>query len=192
MKTFDTSILAVQTSTLTSGYRVLNALTKFEMHILDSSICGAGHFFILLAGKEKNLKSALAALPESEGFANSDIIERELIVQVHRNVLESVFSLSAQKLGQSMLMIETETIPVCLALANACASKHGLRAVETRIRRSAPGGAHTILTGSKEDVVLAAQECRVRLQHDMRNGKVEVIEEPTPELRSLFEFSAEN
>lgn len=190
MKTFDTaSVLAVEITTVTGGYRALNILTQENLDLLDASVIGGKHFFILLSGDEGRLRMAMEKLRASDLTTGMEILDHELIGGVDRKVLEALFSLSPQKLQGAVLVVETETVSACLAVSSACVRDHGLAPVEIRIRRSGMSGVYAVLTGSSEAAALAAEECRTRLRHDVRNGSVELIDQPTAALRSLFEFT---
>jgi len=189
MKTFDTAVLAVETATLISGYRVLDILTRENFHVLDASPCGDRRFLVFVSGEESRLKTALERLRVLEGMAADEIIDFALIAPIDRSVLESVFSLTKQKLEESLLIVEAATVSACLDVAQMSAKDHGLHPIEFRIRRSGAGGAYAVLTGNSRAVTLAAEEGRTHLRHDMRDAKIETIDQPAPSFRSLFEFS---
>ncbi|MES2855672.1 MAG: hypothetical protein V4692_07405 [Bdellovibrionota bacterium] len=189
MKTFDTSILTVEISTLASGYRALDLLTQDDLQLIDASPCGDRKFLIVLSGDEKSLQAAFEKLKGFETSSGAGVLDHELIKSVDRKVLEAAFSLAPQKIRQSVVIVETDTVSSCLSVVNASVKDHGMDVLEIRIQRTGLGGALAFMTGPSDAAALVTEVCRAKLKHDMRNGNVELVAQPSAGFRSLFEFS---
>lgn len=186
MKTFDTSLMILETATLNTGLVAHEEIARFgDVKILEASTIGEGRFMILASGPEVALEAGLKAAREK--LVGTQVVDQELIANVDRSILESIHSLSQQRLDGALVSIETETVAGAISLAQALVRHHGLAPIEVKIRRSGKG-AHVYLTGAEQACLLAAEETRALMKKNERSGSVECFEKPSAALRSLFDF----
>ena len=174
----ENDLLVLEASSIVSGYRILNALPS-TISVLDAEPTGGGRFLILLRGES-------AELHNIEKIAKDFGVGHELIAKIEQPVLDAVYSLASSALDESLIIIETETVGAMLSLAQTLATQHHVRAVEIRIRKSGSSGAYGYFTGTKKNCAPAAEDCRTRLKKSLREGDVEIFEEPNASIRSLF------
>lgn len=176
----ENDLLVLEALSIVDGYRLLNALPSTEtLSVIDAEPIGSGRFLIVLRGRSKEF-GAILKIAKDYGAAH------ELIEKIDQSVLDAVYSLAPSTLDESLIVIETETVGALLSLAQTLSTQHAVRAIEIRIRKSGSGGAYGYFTGSKKDCAPAAEDCRTRLRNSIREGEVEIFEEPTAAIRSLF------
>lgn len=188
MKTFDTSLLVLETTNLTSGLMAHEAIAHdtSEVHFVEASVSGEGRYVILATGPEASLEKALKTV-HAQLDGESAIVDQELIEKPARSLFESALALTQQRLEESLLVVETETACACFAVVQALIDHHGLKPIEVRIRRSGRG-AHAYLTGPAVACGPAAEEARTLLRKALRKGEVAWFEKPSPALKAQFDF----
>ncbi len=166
-------LLALEAPSITTGFRILNTLTNVKL--LDAEPVAGGRFLILARGTKDELRSHL-----KEAF------DAEVIESIEESVLEATFSLASNKIDETLVVVETETAVALLAVSHVMVKRHGVRALEIKIRKTGVGGGYAYFTGALEQCETAAADARTHLSLKMRKGVVEVIDHPTEIVRGLF------
>ena len=166
-------LLALEAPSITAGFKILNTLTNVKL--LDAEPVGAGRFLILARGTSSELRTF-----------SKDVFDAEIIEAIDQRVLDAVFSLAPNSLDEALVVAETETTPAMFGLAQLLVTRHGLRAIEIKIRKSGLGGCYGYFTGSRTACESAASDARTDLTSKMRKGAVEVFDRPNEHVRSLF------
>lgn len=192
MQKLDSSLLCMEIISIAHGYRALNAATSDgRARVLEASPVGSG-FLILMSGSERDLRGSLERVRALfDGASPGLLVDAELISSVADGVKESLFALSETRIGETLVVVETETVSGCLHLAQALVGEHGLLPIEVRIQRSSSGGAYGFFTGTGALAGPAVVDARAKLEASVRTGRAELIESPTPVLRSYFQISGE-
>ena len=176
----ENDLLVLEASSVVNGYRMLDALpSTHPVSVLDAEPTGGGRFLILLRGHSRDLNH-IGKIAKDLG------VDHELIEKIDQSVLDAVYSLAPSTIDESLIVIETETVGSMLLLSNTLATQHKVRAIEIRIRKSGTAGAFGYFTGPKKKCAPAAEDCRTRLRNSIREGDVEVFEEPNEAVRTLF------
>ncbi|MES2962629.1 MAG: hypothetical protein V4760_01985 [Bdellovibrionota bacterium] len=187
MKSFDSTLLVFEAASTTTGFVAHEEIASVAgVRILDASQTGDGRFVILASGPAESLETGVDAI-HAKLDPDSAIVDQEILEKIAPVVLESAFSLLQQRLEESLVVVETETVSGCFAVVHALVTHHGLKPIELRIRRSSQG-AHAYLTGSATACGPAAEEARTLLKVAMRKGSVEWFEKPSAALKSRFDF----
>jgi hypothetical protein len=171
----ENDLLVLEAPSVVVGFRILNLLPNAKL--IDAEPIGGGRFLILLRGSSQALL---------EIAKNSDAAEFEVIEQISQAVLDAVYSLAPTKIGESFIVAETESATAMFSLAQILVAEHGLLPIEIKIRKSGTGGAYAYFTGACENCAPAAEAARTRLKAQMKNGRLEVFDQPSAALRSLF------
>lgn len=188
MKSFDTSLLVLETAKLTNGLVAHETIAheSKDIRILEASVVGEGRFVILATGTVPELEAAAKAV-RAKLDPEEGTLDQELIEKPSRSLFECALALTQQRIEESLVVIETETVSACFAIVQTLIDNHGLKPIELRIRRSGRG-AHGYLTGSTAACGPAAEEARTRLRSAFRIGAVEWFEQPSAALRAQFDF----
>lgn len=176
MPAMGTDLLVLEAPSITAGFRFLNSLANVKL--VDAEPIGGAKFLILAQGPAATLKAAAASAKGSDF---------EIIEAVSQDVLDAVYSLAPNKLDESLLILESTSATALIAIAQILVKHHELRAVEIKIRKTGAGGGYAYFTGAREKCETAAIAGRAWLTTKMRDGSIEVLDQPTDLTRSLFE-----
>lgn len=194
MKKVDSSLLCLEIASVAAGYLALNAATidgglAAPIRILEAAPVGS-RFLVLAVGSESDLRGALnrarTIFDENEPHI---VIDAEVIVDFDQRVNEALYALSQESVAESLVVVETRTVSGILHVAQTLVAAHGLKAIEIRIQRSSTGGAYGFFTGTTEACAPGATDARARLSAAVREGRVEVIDNPSATLRSYFDIT---
>ena len=190
------TIASVEVSSIVFGYRIMDQLSKLEnISILEASPAGGGSFWILVSGKKSSSDDLQAIVKTSlDGIgdqAKAHVLDHETIETSDHSLLEALYSLSAQKLEESLLMIESDSISAVLAAVQFAVRQRPLKMIEIKISRGSRSGGHAFLTGSRSACELGGEAARTKLKTRMSRGFVEVIGAPNEVFRQQFNFSGE-
>jgi microcompartment protein CcmL/EutN len=166
-------LLVCEAPSITAGFKILNSLANVKL--LDALPVGGGHFLILARGSQADLRSF-----------SKDAFDVEIVDAIEQSILDAAFSLASNALAESLVVAETETVPAMFALAQTLVKRHGLHAIEIKIRKTGLGGAYAYFTGPREACEAAATEARAHLEAKLRKGSVEVFDRPSEQIKSLF------
>lgn len=185
------SLMCLEFASVAAGYSALGALTKDEsLRILDASPGGKGRFVVIVMGAPQALaeghERAKAAL---EGAAIELLVDHVIFESFDSRALEAVFSLAQAELGEALVVVETETVSGLLALTQRLVSNHELVPIDVRIDRASAGGGHAFFTGPSLKVGPAAEDARTLLRGALRQGKVEIVDQPSKTFRLHFNLS---
>lgn len=188
MKSFDTSLLVLESTSLTSGLVAHEAIATAakDVRILEATVVGEDRYLVLATGTFASLEAALEAV-HAKLDPESSLVDQELIEKPSQSLFESALSLIQQRLEESLVVVETETCSGCFALVQRLIDDHGMKPIELRIRRSGKG-AHAFLTGPAKGIGPAIVDARSRLKNASRKGHVEGFEDPSQALKSQFDF----
>lgn len=183
------TLLVLETRSITSGYRALDAITQnSRIRILEASPAGDRNFLILATGNDSAIKAAYDNAHEKlDGSGTQELIDHEIIPNIDQKVLDATYSLSSAQLSEALIVVDCDTVSGCLAIASSLIHSHKLEGIEIRIRRTGRGGAYGFFTGSIAECAPSAEEVRTRLRTTMREGSVELIENPTESFRAFFD-----
>jgi microcompartment protein CcmL/EutN len=187
------AIGCIEVKSVPTGYRALDLLTKTGVtQILEAAPVGGGVFMILVEGGEADLRSSIQTLRSSlEAGGLISIVDSEVIEGAASDVLVSAYSLAQQKLQESLVVIECQTISGLLSSQRALEIDHGLCLIETKIYRSGQAGGYGFATGPSLACASAVVDIRTRLQNSMRQGNLDVIDQPVADFRNYFNLSGE-
>ena len=172
----ENDLLILEASSVANGFRILNSLPNVKL--VDAEPIGAGRFLIVIRGS----RQPLLEIAKASGAIEFDVIEK-----ISQDVLDAVFSLAPAKLSGSLLVAETESATAMFTLAQILVAEHGLRAIGIKIRKGGVGGAYAYFTGAPDVCAPAAEAARTRLRAQLKKGVLEVFDQPSPAVRSLFE-----
>ncbi len=173
-------LLVLEASSIIAGYRILNSLPPTHpVRVLDAEPIGGGRFLILLKGGGRDLADLAKMNMDS-------VTDHELIMGIDQNVLDAAYSLASVKMSEALLIVETETASAFFSLAQMLTTQHGLKPIEIRIRKSGLSGAYGYFTGTSLQCAPAAEDCRTRLKKSMREGDIEVFDQPNAAVQNLF------
>jgi hypothetical protein len=192
MKILDTSLLVFDIASIAFGYRALNELTGAgALRILEATPLGA-RFMILAQGEPSVLKvgsEKIRALVD--GGDPAVIADTELIENLDPRVSEALYSLSEAQLEKGLVIVECDSVSGCLSSAQTLVKGHGLRAIEIKVQRSSTAGAYGLFTGSAHACMAGAEDVRSRLKAAIRQGRIEVVTNPSLEFKRYFQLSGE-
>jgi len=188
--TSSVAFLCLEIGSIACGYLALNAATASEdIRVLEASPVGS-RFVILMMGQEKSLRSAVECVREQlDGGAPEMIVDVELISNFDPRVSEALFALAQEPLQEALVIVETQSVSGCLHLAQALVAGHGLSPIEIRLQRSSSGGAYGFFTGSTAACGPAVADARTRLETELRQGRVVLVENPSKVFRSYFQIT---
>lgn len=173
-------LLVLEAASVVAGFRILNSLpASASLKVIDAEPIGGGRFLILLRGQAGDLTEIAKANKDS-------VVDHELIESVGANVLDAVYSLAPAKLEASLVVLEAESASSLFGLSQTLTVQHGLHALEIRVRKSGGAGGYAYFTGTREQCAPAAEDVRTRLRTAMRDGDVEVFDQPNAAVRGLF------
>ena len=190
------TIACFEVSSVALGYRILDQLSKLpNISILEASLAGGGIFWILASSPNPRLDDFQAIVKTSlEGIGDqskAQVVDHETIETSDQNLLEALYSLSAQKLEESLLIIESDSLSAVLAAVHFATKQHQLTTIEIKVSRGSRSGGHAFLTGSQLECELARETACTKLTTRMSRGFVEVIDAPNEAFRQQFNFSGE-
>jgi hypothetical protein len=190
MNNLDTSLLCLEIKSLGMGYRALSLATQESaIRVLEAAPAG-DRFLILLLGASQQLHEVLKNIRQTlDGTGAAEILDAEIVEKIDPEVLEGIYSLTQNELSESLVVAECATVSSLLSVAQVLTTDGGLKLIELKIKRAAPGGAWGLFTGSLANAEPAAEKVRTRFQTKMREGKIEVIAAPNESFRSFFNFS---
>ncbi len=190
------TIACVEISSIAFGYRILDQLSKLQnISILEASPAGGGIFWILLTIQNLNLAELQEILKTSlDGVGENvkaRVLDHEIIENSDQNLLEALYSLSAQKLEVSLLVIESDSMSAVFGAVHSATKQRRLKMIEIKVSRGSRPGGHAFLTGSRSECELGGEAARTKLKTRMSRGFVEVIDSPNEVFRQQFNFSGE-
>ena len=189
METLSGDLLVFEAPSVVMGFRALAALPDEGLQLIDASPSGGGRFVILVKGDGKLLhatqKAMRDAIVDEVGF--DEPVDHELIEKANGAVLEAAYSLLPQKLGEALIVIETETVSAMFAAAQVFVEHQKLQPLEIKIRKTGAQGAYGFFTGAASQCALAAEDVRTRFKNAVREAKISVFEQPNSAIKSLFE-----
>jgi hypothetical protein len=190
MNNLDTSLLCLEINSLGMGYRALNLATQESTIRVLEAAPAADRFLILLLSTSQKLHEVLKNIRQTvDGAGAAEILDWEIVEKIDPGVLEGIYSLTQNELGESLIVAECATVSSLLSVAQALTMDGGLKLIELKIKRAAPGGAWGFFTGSTAEAEPAAEKIRTLFQTKMRKGKIDVITAPNESFRSFFNFS---
>ena len=172
----ENDLLVLEATTVAGGFRLLNSLGNAKP--IDAEPIGGGRFLIVLRGSSQDLQ----VIAKSSGA-----IEYEVIENLDQRILDAVYSLAPTNLGESLVVAETESATAMFSVAQILVAQHGLSPIEIKIRKSGIGGAYAYFTGTREACAPAAEAARTNLRTQMKNGSLDVFDQPSAAVRHLFE-----
>lgn len=187
MKNIDSFLACVEVNSIAFGYSVLAKIAGVPgVRILEGSPAGAR--FVILALSERDdlkrtLSDARAALdgPDASMWLDTEICEGGVVA-------EGLYALPVAPLSEALVVVEAESVSGLIASADTLVHGHGLSLIELKILRSSTGGAYGFFTGAIDACRAGAEAARARLRDAVRKGRVEVIENLSPEFRRHFEL----
>lgn len=190
------TIACIEVSSVAFGYRILDYLSKFQnISILEASPAGGGTFWILVSGKKSNFENlhviVKASLDGIGDQASAHVLDHETIETSGQDLLEALYSLSSQRLEESLLIIESDSMSAVLAAAHFATTQYLLKMIEIKVSRGSRSGGHAFLTGSRSECESGGAAVRTKLMNRMSRGFVEVIDAPNEVFRQQFNFSGE-
>ena len=190
MNNLDTSLLCLEIKSLGMGYRALSLVTQESaVRVLEAAPAG-DRFLILLLGASQKLHEVLKNTRQAlDGPGAVEILDSEVVEKIDPAVLEGIYSLTQNELGESLVVAECGTVSSLLSVAQALTTDGGLKLIELKIKRATPGGAWGLFTGSSANAEPAAEKIRTLFQTKMREGKIDVIASSSESFRSFFNFS---
>jgi hypothetical protein len=193
-------LLVLEISSISAGYQALKILTDLEdVQVIEASPAGARHFFILAGGARKVLDQAVrsiqARFPISSDLhgpnATSPISDLELLESADQQLLDSLYTLSNEKLGGALVVVECETLSGLFTVAQSLIAIEKLRPLEIKIHRSGGGGGYGFFTGVSDACSAGSERIRNLLAKKERLGRVEFIDRPSEKFRRYFNLSGE-
>jgi hypothetical protein len=190
MNKVDTTLACFEIASIPSGYRALDLLTREEgLRVLEASVAGGGRMVILVEGRAEQFAKVAPRLRQLiDGAADAGVIDHEIVEHFERGLSEALFSLAQVSLDEALVVVESDTVSGLLSAGQALVRAHGLKAIELKINRAAPGG-YGFFTGTSAHCASGAVDAEGRWRTKMRGGKVAVIDQPTAGFREFFNFS---
>jgi hypothetical protein len=190
-KKLDSALGCFEVSNLTLGYKVLDAITRENhLRILEASAVSSQAFLILIEASAEKLKMVDHRIAEVVSvYGKEGLRDCEILPKVSQHLLPAYYSLLQQKLEESLLVLETETISGALFLANHLLEKDRLKIIELKVMRGSQGKCLAFFTGSREACDAGDQDIAALLKRTVRAGTVEVIHDPKPAFREFFNLS---
>ncbi len=190
------NIACIEVSSTALGYRILDQVSKFNgVRIIEASPIGGGNFWILAAGDRSTFASFQNLIKASIETVGKKIValmvDYEILELKDGLILEALYSLSAERLQEALLIVECDSVSGLLSSVQAIQEQHQLKLIEIKVSRGARTGAHAFLTGGLADCQLNAKIIRTNLNAKSRQGFVEVVEAPNDIFRKQFNFSGE-
>jgi microcompartment protein CcmL/EutN len=189
METLSGDLLVFEAPSVVTGFSALAALPSEGFQLIDASPSGGGRFLILVKGEGKLLQTVQKAMRDAivDEVGYDEPVDHELIEKANASVLEAAYSLLPQKMGASLVVIETETASAMFAAAQVFVEHQKLTPLEIKIRKTGAQGAYGFFTGEAAQCALAAEDVRVRFKNAVREAKILVFDQPNAAIRSLFE-----
>jgi hypothetical protein len=183
----ETSLASFEVASVVLGYRALSVLTQIEgLNILEASVFGGGHFLIMAQGREERLHLAAAKMRSAlEGSNVGAWIDHEVVQTIGDKLAKAVYSLLQTPLSEALVIIECETISGLLAASHTLMAEHKLKPIEIKISRTKRGG-YGFFTGTCAGCNSAVFDVEGKLRSTLRQGQIEVIENPPEGLRAFF------
>jgi microcompartment protein CcmL/EutN len=192
MNKLDTSLVCIEFGSIALGYRALKAMTDTAdtktWRVLDASPTGA-RFMILALGETQALHDAVQKARASLDGAIDMLVDTAFIKNPSTAVTDAIFALSQVSLDEALVIVECSTVSGCLQAAQTLVKGHGLKPIELRIQRSSTGGAYGFFTGRVSECQPAAEDARIGMRDDLRQGHVEILESSSEMFRSFFELN---
>jgi hypothetical protein len=188
---FEEAFLTLEIRSIARGYKAMNSISAEGKvsRILDASPAG-DRFLILATGQEEKLKASVQDVRLWLERESVDlVVDWEVLPMVHRSVYDAAFSLAQTPFEESLLVVECSTVSGCFAVAQDIVAGFGLRPIELKIRRTSAGGAYVLFTGKSTECALAAEHARKKLEHAVRQGRVELVDQPSRQFLDYFVLS---
>ncbi len=172
------------------GYQALGAVTQdATLQVLEASIVAPDRFLILLQGRIEKIRAAQAELGRvCETHSRDGLIDHEIVTDPATNLLSAFYSLSQQQLQEALLVVETDSVAGLVASAQTLLANHELSVLELKGTRGMQGKGLGFFTGASKKVFPAAEDIRHRLKAAVRQGRVEVIANPSSTFREFFQI----
>lgn len=189
MQTLSGDLLVFEAPSVVTGFSALAALPNEGLHLIDASPSGGGRFLILVKGDHKLLQAAQKAMRDAivDEVGYDEPLDHELVEKANGKVLEAAYSLLPQQLGESLVVIETETVSAMFAAAQVFVEHQKLTPLEIKIRKTGSQGAYGFFTGPAAQCGLAAEDVRTRFKNAVREARILVFDQPNAAIKSLFE-----
>lgn len=180
-------LLSLEVRSVALGYRALDALTRSrDLRVLDASPVGS-RFLILLLGPIRDLEAGMQQVRAIFDGRDDNWIEDEaLLVSPSQEILDGFFALTQAELKESLVVVDTATVSGVLCVLPTLLEQPEMKLIDFRVQRSSSGGAYAFITGPLSLARAAAEAARARLRETRRAGHIEVLEQPSEELRRFF------
>lgn len=192
MKNIDTSLLAIDIASVAFGYQALNTICQEpSTRVIEASVVGNGRFFILAQNERLKLEHSFQQVRAKLDGVQADQILDHDVIDLPESVLNAMYSLAQTSLSEALLVVECQSASGLIAVSNKLIHSHHLQPIEIKIHRGMGLGGFGFFTGSSQNCAPAAEDVRTQLRHDMRDGRVEVIDSPEPTFRRFFNLNGE-
>ena len=191
MKTPDqniaTGLLAIEFEKIPMGYKLTNQFTQSnepneKIEILEATPLNTGRFFLLAQGDLCALKKIDQSLDNDKG---AEVFQKAIFESVHPTLLATFFNLSAEKLQQGLLLFETKSNVLTLALANEVLLSGSIKPIEIRSSRGLGEKSIAIFTGSTEELSEAHEKLKKHASFKQVLS-LEIIDNLSAQFRSFF------
>lgn len=190
MKTLNSALAVIEVPSAALGYRALDLFTQTSsLEVLEASVHGSKVFSILVRGEKSQLETALKKVSASISSSSASLRDSVVIENISPEVVETYFSLHTTELGESLLVVECETLSGLFQAAQRAIANHNLKAIEIRNLRGDTPHALGLFSGAYKDCVAASEAIEVALENNARKGMIEVIQNPNANFRSFFNLA---
>jgi hypothetical protein len=182
-----TSLACLEIRSIARGYQVLNLLSENSgLEILEASPVDAQRFLILVEGEQAKLAKAV---DEVTRRAQSHFLDYEFLPSPQPALKQAIYSLQQVEIGDSLLVVETDTASRILSCAQLLMNENNLQLVEIKVGRGLRGQGLGFFTGKNSDALNGKAAVEALLKGMNRNGIAEVISEPTAKFKSYFNLA---
>ena len=193
------SLLAIEVISTAFAYKILNEVTENSwLEVVEiSSGSNAKNILIFQADDAQKLKTLKIRVEEKYGQPSRRILEIFspqifdlcYLEEAHADIFPALISMVQNPVEQGLVIFETESICGIISGVDLVLKNHHLKLCDLKIVRQSGGMNHAFLTGSIAVCEAAGAALKQLLFANYLIGEVEMIANPTAQIRQLFGFA---
>jgi microcompartment protein CcmL/EutN len=156
--THPVSLAAIETSTVSSGVRVADAVVKTApVTLFHARPVSPGKFVVVFGG---TVGDVAAAAPRGIEAARKALTDSLILAQCHRDVFSALAGLAAGAAGEALGVVETDGVPATLLAADRAAKTAPVRLRTIRLADGLGGRGFVMFDGTVSDVTASVDAAR--------------------------------
>ena len=156
--THPVSLAAIETSTVSSGVRVADAVAKTApVTLFHAQPVSPGKFVVVFGG---TVGDVAAAAPRGLEAAQKALTDSLVLAQCHADVFAALAGLAAGPAGEALGVVETDAVPSTLLAADRAAKTAPVRLRTIRLADGLGGRGFVMFDGTVSDVTASVAAAR--------------------------------